>query len=312
MSSDSNKERASEDNGEDGLAGGPEGDAPMSFWEHFTELRSRLTKCVMFISIGFVGSFYFAPEITRFLKAPLEEAWVKANMPGNPDLQALGIQDPLLVDFRVALMGGIFFAVPIIFYQLWMFISPGLYKTEKRFVIPFVVVSALMFGTGSWFAYNYVLPYGYEFMVSYGQERGIKVNPELANYIKGTTRILLAFGAVFQFPLLIAFMAKAGMVTEKTLLRFWRPAILIIFILAAFLTPPEPMTQIMMAGPMCVLFFASVMIAWMINPSSKLPDLGADLEDVDDDDDDEDDGVPPVKRGAKAATSILGHALGVD
>lgn len=288
-----NSEEFKEDNGEDGLAGGPEGDAPMSFWEHFTELRSRLTKCVLFIAIGFVGSFYFAAEITRFLKAPLVDAWAKANMPGDPDLQALGIQDPLLVDFRVALMGGIFFAVPIIFYQLWMFISPGLYKSEKKFVIPFVVVSAAMFATGAWFAYTYVLPYGYEFMVNYAQERGIMVNPELANYIKGTTRILLAFGAVFQFPLLVAFMAKAGMVTEKTLLRFWRPAVLLIFVLAAFLTPPEPMTQIMMAGPMCILFFLSVGVAWVINPSAKVEaaaaELDAELDDYEDDEDDEDE-----------------------
>ena len=184
----------------------------------------------------------------------------------------------------VALTGGIFFCVPLIFYQLWMFISPGLYKHEKKFVVPFVIVSAIMFVTGAWFAYNYVLPYGYEFMLTYGSERGVKVNPELANYIKGTTRILLAFGAVFQFPLLIAFMSKAGMVTEKTLLKWWRPAILIIFILAAFLTPPEPMTQIMMAGPMCILFFLSVGVAWVINPSSKVEAVNAELDEFDDDD----------------------------
>ena len=129
-----------------------------------------------------------------------------------------------------------------------------------------VVVSVLMFMTGAWFAYEYVLPYGYAFMIEYSQKRGVLIKPELGNYYKGTTRILIAFGAVFQFPLLVAFMAKAGMVTQRTLLRYWRPAVLIIFIMAAFLTPPEPMTQIMMAGPMVLLFFVSVGVAWVINP----------------------------------------------
>lgn len=238
----------------------------MSFWDHFAELRSRLTRSLLSIMIGFGVAFFFAAELAQFLRAPLADAWEQAEAPGTPDLQALGVQDALLVDFRVALMAGIFLSLPVIFYQLWMFISPGLYKSEKRFVIPFVVISALMFVTGAWFAYNFVLPYGYAFMIDYSQQRGVMVKPELANYIKGTTRILLAFGVVFEFPLLVAFMAKAGMVTNRTLMKYWRIAILVIFILAAFLTPPEPMTQVMMAGPMVLLFFLSVGVAYVINP----------------------------------------------
>ena len=218
------------------------------------------------------------------LRKPLADAWETANAPGEPDLQALGVQDALLVDFRVALMAGIFLSFPVIFYQLWMFISPGMYKSEKRFVIPFVVISALMFVGGAWFAYEFVLPYGYAFMIEYSQQRGVQVRPELANYIKGTTRILLAFGIVFEFPLLIAFMAKAKMVTNRTLMKYWRIAVLAIFILAAFLTPPEPMTQVMMAGPMVLLFFISVGVAYVINPY-KEPEPYDEDDDFDDDDD---------------------------
>ncbi len=255
-----------EENGQAGMAGGPEGDVPMSFWDHFAELRRRLTRAILSIVVGFGVAFFFAAELAQFLRTPLKTAWAQAEAPGQPDLQALGVQDALLVDFRVALMAGIFLALPVIFYQLWMFISPGLYSREKRFVIPFVLISAIMFVTGAWFAYEFVLPYGYAFMIEYSNTRGVQVKPELANYIKGTTRILLAFGVVFEFPLLIAFLAKAGVVTNRTLMRYWRIAVLVIFILAAFLTPPEPMTQVMMAGPMVVLFFVSVGVAYLINP----------------------------------------------
>ncbi len=266
-----------EENGADGLAGGPEGDVPMSFWDHFTELRMRLTRALLSIAIGFGVAFVFAAELAQFLRRPLIDAWYEAKAPGEPDLQALGVQDALMVDFRVALMAGIFLALPVIFYQLWMFISPGLYSSEKRFVVPFVVISALMFVVGAWFAYTYVLPYGYAFMIDYSQQRGVQVKPELANYIKGTTRILLAFGVVFEFPLLVAFLAKAGLVTNRTLMRYWRIAVLVIFILAAFLTPPEPMTQVMMAGPMVVLFFLSVGVAYLINPHKELEPLDGDI-----------------------------------
>ena len=259
-----------EQNGLEGLAGGPEGDVPMSFWDHFRELRGRLTRCVLAVVIGFGGSFAFADILGRYIRRPFESAWTAAKMPGEPTLQALGIQDPLMVDFRIALTAGIFFALPVIFYQLWMFISPGLYSREKRFVVPFVVVSILMFVLGAWFAYAYVLPFGYAWLLDYGQGAGrTTIHPELGNYVKGTTRVLLAFGAVFEFPLLIAFMAKAGLVTNRTLLRYWRIAVLAIFVVAAFLTPPEPITQLMMAGPMVLLFFASVLVAWFINPAPK-------------------------------------------
>jgi sec-independent protein translocase protein TatC len=265
---------------------GPVGDEPMSFWAHFAELRSRLTRAVLSIVIGFVASFVFSEYLVKFLRVPLDNAWAKTGQEGIADLQVLGIQDPILVDFRVALTAGIFFSLPVIFYQLWMFISPGLYKQEKRFVVPFVMTSIVMFVTGAWFAYQFVLPYGYAFLLDYGGGRGLHVNPELAVYIKGTTRILLAFGVVFEFPLLIAFMAKAGMVTNRTLMKFWRVAVLVIFILAAFLTPPEPMTQIMMAGPMVILFFISVVVAYVINPyvePEEIPGLN-DEDELDEDD----------------------------
>lgn len=298
-------------NGFDGLAEGPEGDKPMSFLDHVSELRKRLLRSVLGIFVGFFACFGFADPISDFLRIPIDRAWAAQGLGARAELQALEIQDPLMVDVRVSAMAAVFVCAPWLFYQLWMFVAPGLYAREKRFVIPFVIVSVLMFLIGATFAFTIVLPFIYEWMITYAygetgpnevaaslytlagqhfdiskatslandmQARGIALQLELGNYFKGTTRVLLAFGAVFEFPLLVAFLAKAGVVTEKTLIRFWKISVLIIFIVAALLTPPEPISQLMMAIPMCLLYFISIGVAWMINPAAKAEAAAAKLD----------------------------------
>ncbi len=275
-----------DDNGYDGLAGGPEGDKPMAFLDHVAELRTRLIRMVIGITVGFFSCFYFVPYIAEFLRIPLHKAWTATGHEGIPNLQALQIQDPLMVDVRVAMAAGIFLTAPWLFWQVWLFIAPGLYAREKKFAIPFVITSVLMFLAGAAFAFTVVLPFIYEYMIDYSEDRGEIIQLELNAYFKGATRVLIAFGLVFEFPLLIAFLAKAGVVTEKVLLRFWKVAVLIMFILGAVLTPPEPISQVLMAGPMVVLYFISIGVAWLINPASKLE---AQLAAIDEDDDDDDD-----------------------
>jgi sec-independent protein translocase protein TatC len=275
-----------DDNGYDGLAGGPETDKPMAFLDHVGELRVRLIRMVLGVAVGFFACFYFAPQISQFLRIPLHNAWASAGQPGVPDLQALQIQDPLMVDVRVAMAAGIFVTAPWLFWQVWLFVAPGLYAREKRFAIPFVITSVIMFLGGAAFAYEVVLPFVYEWMIKYSEGRGESIQLELNNYFKGTTRVLLAFGMVFEFPLLIAFLAKAGVVTEKVLLRMWKIAILVMFVVAGVLTPPEPVSQLLMAGPMVVLYFASVGVAWLINPSAKVEAALAQYDEVDEDDED--------------------------
>lgn len=298
-------------NGFDGLAEGPEGDKPMSFLDHVAELRTRLVRSVLGIFVGFFACFGFADPISDFLRIPIDRAWSAQGLGPRAELQALEIQDPLMVDVRVSAMAAVFLVAPWLFYQLWMFVAPGLYAKEKRFVIPFVIVSVLMFLVGATFAFMVVLPFIYEWMITYAygeigpnevaanlyalagtyfdlskassiandmQARGIALQLELGNYFKGTTRVLLAFGAVFEFPLLVAFLAKAGVVTEKTLIRFWKISVLIIFIVAALLTPPEPISQLMMAIPMCLLYFISIGVAWAINPAAKAEAEAAKLD----------------------------------
>lgn len=275
-----------DDNGFDGLAGGPEGDKPMAFLDHVGELRVRLIRMVLGLTVGFFGCFYFAPQISQILRLPLHAAWTSAGQEGVPELLALQIQDPLMVDVRVAVTAGIFVTAPWLFWQVWLFVAPGLYAREKRFAIPFVITSVLMFVAGAAFAFEIVLPFIYEWMIEYSKGRGEEIQLELNNYFKGTTRVLIAFGAIFEFPLLIAFLAKAGVVTEKVLLRFWKIAVVVIFIVAGILTPPEPISQMMMAGPMVVLYFISIGVAYVINPAAKVE---AALAQYDEDDDEADD-----------------------
>ena len=258
-------------NGLDGLAEGPEGDTPMSFWDHLGELRSRLTKAAIGMTVGVVICFIFATELREFLAAPLHKAWLAANMSGKPQLQVLAMMDAFMTDMRVAMTGGIFLAAPIGFYQFWMFIAPGLYAREKRYVVPFVATSVFMFLLGAAFCYYFVLPWTIQWLLQYTQttsgQTAVVYNLTLNEYIRDSTKVLVAFGAVFEFPLLIAFMAYAEMLTHRSLLRFWKMSIVGIFIIAAFLTPPEPVSQLMMAVPMVGLFFLSVGLAYMIGNS---------------------------------------------
>lgn len=256
-------------NGHDGLAEGPEGDQPMSFWDHLSELRARLAKSALAVIAACVVCFLYATELREFLAIPLHTAWKDAGMEGEPKLQVLAMMDAFITDIRVAIAGGIALSTPVIFYQLWMFVSPGLYKREKRFVIPFVATSVLMFLLGASFCYFFVLPWTIQWLFGYTQSSAagtpVIYNLTLGDYIRDTTKILVAFGMVFEFPLLSAFLAAAGVIDHNTLLRFWKLAVVLIFIIAAFLTPPEPVSQLMMAIPMVILFFISVGVAYLLS-----------------------------------------------
>ena len=256
-------------NGHDGLAEGPEGDQPMSFWDHLTELRGRLVKAFLALVLACIACFVYATELREFLAAPLHAAWIAAGMEGKPELQVLAMMDAFMTDMRVAVAAGIFLAAPVGFYQLWMFIAPGLYQREKRYVVPFVACSVAMFLAGAAFCYVMVLPWTIQWLLSYtqgtsGAETTVAYHLTLNDYIRDATKILVAFGAVFEFPLLVAFLSVAGVVTHRSLLRFWKISVIGTFVVAALLTPPEPVSQLMMAVPMVALFFISVGVSYVI------------------------------------------------
>jgi sec-independent protein translocase protein TatC len=272
-----------QDNGADGLAEGPEGDEPMSFFDHLAELRKRLVRSAMAIGSCFVLCYIFVDHLTQIILRPYKLAWYSvqerclqdrgdACLPETgPQLINLTSFESVLTDIRIAVIGAIFLGAPVIFYQLWMFISPGLYTKEKRLVIPFAATSGVMFLAGAVFCYLLALPIATDFLLEYPLNKdigdGVRIiaSYTYVDYVKYATRLLLGFGLMFEFPLAVYFLAKAGIITHKSLLAHWKVMILSFFVVGAILTPPEPVTQVLMALPMTVLLGISIGVAYVVS-----------------------------------------------
>ncbi len=241
-------------------------EARMTFTAHLEELRSRLLKCLIAVGIGFVGSYFFKEEFFQILSRPVLKA-----MGAKGTMIFTGVPEPFFVYLKVALVAGIFFTAPIIIYEIWAFIAPGLYVQEKRYVVPFVFFSSLLFLVGTLFAYYVVCPFGFKFLLGFAD---YNIQPMLAikEYFSFSTKLLLAFGFVFQLPLFIVFLSKAGIVSPETLSRQRKYVILLIFAVAAFLTPPDVATQFMMAGPLLALFEIGIIMARIFGKKMEVPE----------------------------------------
>ncbi|MBX7084532.1 MAG: twin-arginine translocase subunit TatC [Nannocystaceae bacterium] len=258
-------------NGADGLAEGPEGDTPMSFFDHLAELRRRISRAFLALVLSAIVAYVFVDYITAFMWAPFGEAWRSAGLEGEPTLLNLTALDVILTDIWIALFAGVFVSAPVIFYQLWMFIAPGLYAQEKRLVVPFVATSAIMFVAGAAFCYYVVLPIATEFFLTYAQKKTAVGSVEVhtaytyADYASYVMKVLFGFGLMFEMPLAVFFLSKAGIITYLSLLRHWKVAVLLITIASAVLTPPDPITIWLMGIPMTALYFISVAVSYVVS-----------------------------------------------
>ncbi len=255
----------------------PEADVKMTIWEHLQELRSRLIRSAAAVFITTVCAWVFRKQILAWLLRPYEKAWV-LQMPNEPlKLQTLSPGDPFVAYLQLSLVAGIMMAIPLIFYQLWSFVSPGLYAKEKKYIIPFVGFSTLLFGSGVAFAYYVAFPFTFKYFFSLlGQisDTGTVLTqiPTFEYYLDFSTRMLLAFGIVFELPLFISFLAMAGIVTPRQLLRFGRWAVLLAFVLGAIATPgPEITSQVAVSGALIVLYFVSVGVAFLVGKKKDEP-----------------------------------------
>jgi sec-independent protein translocase protein TatC len=202
-------------------------------------------------------AFGFNQAIIAFAKAPLVKV-----VGGDPFIGGIGI---FFTALKISLFTGFIFALPVVFAQLWAFIAPGLYDHEKKYVIPFVSISTLMFLLGVSFAYFIVIPFGFQFLWMFA---GNLVNflQTLDEYIGIFTKILFGFGVAFELPVVLFFLGVLGLVDDKNLKDFFGYAVLISFVFAAILTPPDVITQILMAGPLILLYAISIVIVRMVNP----------------------------------------------
>jgi len=223
----------------------------MSFFDHLTELRRRILWSVAAIGLGFAVTIAFSDRIIKFLARPLA---VK--------LAFLAPTEAFWVNMKVAMIAGLFLALPVVLYQIWAFVSPGLLPPERRYALPFVIIGTVLFAVGVAFALWVVIPFAITFLVGFGERQGLTPVISVGSYVDFVLKFALAFGAVFEMPLAITLAARMGIVTPQLLSKYRKYAVLLNFVLAAILTPtPDILNQSLMAGPLCLLYELGILSA---------------------------------------------------
>ena len=228
-------------------------DEKLPFTAHLEELRRRLIICFAAIGVGFVISYVFSKRLFEILMMPLLSA-----MPPEEKLIYTGLPEAFFTYLKVAFLAGVLLAIPVIMYQLWMFIAPGLYDKEKRLILPVVFLSSIFFVGGALFGYFVVFPFGFQFFMGFASDY-VRPLPSMKEYLSFSAKLLFAFGIVFELPLFITFLARLGVVDVPFLKARRKYAILLFFVFAAILTPPDVITQIMMALPLMLLYELSIL-----------------------------------------------------
>ena len=215
------------------------------FTEHLVELRNRLVIVVSTVMVLSAFGFIGRGHLIRFLENPLPKAFSKMSF--------ISPTEGFFVAMKVSIFAGIIFSFPVILYHVWAFVAPGLKEKEKKYTIPLVFLGTIFFLFGVSFAYYAILPIGLKFLLSFGAEYWTP-NITIANYLSFCLKLMLAFGAVFEMPLLIAFACKVELITTKQLVHYRKYAYLSFFVLGAMLTPPDVITQVFMAMPLIILY----------------------------------------------------------
>jgi len=232
----------------------------MSFIDHLEELRWRIIKTISSVILGGIITFFFIDLILNLLLRPLEN--INTNNPIN--LQVLSVQGMFIIKWTIAFIGGLVISVPVITYQIWKFIAPGLYANEKGFVLPLVVFSFFSFCSGIFFSYEILIPYCLNFFAGLSGEN-ILNNFSINHYFSFITWLLLGCGIVFQLPVISFLLSTIGVLTPAFMRHYRRHSIVAIFIVSSFITPPDPVSMVVMAFPLIILFELSIGVSWMVN-----------------------------------------------
>lgn len=241
-------------------------DQPLPLVAHLTELRDRLLRAVLSVLIIFIGLFPFANEIYAFVSQPLREL-----LPEGATMIATEVASPFLTPFKLTLVAAIFLAIPYVLYQIWSFIAPGMYKHEKRFAVPLLGSSIALFYAGAAFAYFVVFPLIFAFFTSVGPE-GITIMTDINSYLNFVLKLFFAFGIAFEIPIAAVLMIWAGITTPEDLAKK-RPYIIVgCFIFGMLLTPPDIISQSLLAIPMWILFEIGVLFGRLIVKKRQNPD----------------------------------------
>ncbi len=231
----------------------------MTILEHIEELRIRLLWILGGIFIALMATYSYSEQIVNFAIAPLKYA-----LPAGSKIIFTGVTEAFWIRIESALVAAIIVSIPFTFYQVWLFIKPGLKNNEKKYMIPFVLAFSIFFISGVAFAYKIVLPIGFKFLLKYG---GVNLSamPSIKQYMSLFLRLIMAFGMVFELPTISFVMSRMGIINAKDLWKKFDYALLAIFITAAILTPPDIVTQFLMAGPLIILYIVSILIAYLFS-----------------------------------------------
>ena len=232
--------------------------ARMSLMEHLEELRKRIVWSVLVVGVAFIPCWAYYRQIYLFLVAPLKRM---PTLPPNFKLSYLGMTDPFIMYFKMAALAAVFLSAPFLLYQLWAFIAPGLYTRERRLAAPFIFFTTLFFLAGGAFGYYVAFPAGASFLLGIGRDLQPLITAD--KYFGFLMTVILGLGLMFELPILIMLLALVGVITPRFLLRFWRHAVVIIFIMAAIITPtPDIVNLCIFAVPAIGLYFLGVAAAF--------------------------------------------------
>jgi sec-independent protein translocase protein TatC len=238
----------------------------MGFLEHLEELRRRIIYSLIAVAVGFFACWGYAEKIYGYMQRPIMEALQRNGL--SQKLVYLNPTEPFNMYLKVAFLAGIFVTSPFILYQVWAFIAPGLYRNEKRYVTPFMFSTVLLFIAGGYFGYKLVYPQALEFLIGYGRQFQPMIT--IGEYTDLFLVIIIGMGVIFEMPILVFFLSLMGIVTAGWMWRNLRYSILVIFIIAAILTPTtDILNMCIFAAPMVALYVFSIGIAWIVHPAQR-------------------------------------------
>ncbi len=246
----------------------PPEEKTMTFWEHLEELRNRIIRAAIAFTLASTAAWVFRERLLLTITEPFIAAWRAGALPGDPSLHFATPAALFMTYVTLSLIGGLLLSLPFLLYQVWAFVAPGLYAREKRYALPFVLASSVLFATGGWFGYRFAFPQAFAFLLAdsgavAGSTFQVVPTVMIGDYITFVGQMLIAFGLVFELPVLAFFLSVAGIVTHRHLIRFFKHFVVVAFVLGAVLTPPDPASQLILALPLVGLYGVSIGVAWL-------------------------------------------------
>ncbi len=239
-------------------------DLVMPLSEHLEELRARLIRIALAVGVGFALTYNWADLVFAFITRPLRTLGAE-----HASFIGTGLAEAFFTKLKVSLIAGVFLVSPFILHQIWRFVAPGLYAHERRYAVSFVFFGTFCFFLGAAFCYEVMFSVGYAFFLAEYATMGVEATLRISEYVSFSSQLLLAFGCIFELPVLAFFLARIGLVSAEQLIGAWRYSIVGIFVVAAILTPADVASQLLMAGPLLVLYGISIGVAYLARPSSR-------------------------------------------